>query len=40
MMGGDREGIMDLDLGTLRPKKKRLWVKALRLGARLGTCQR
>ncbi len=35
-MGGNREGIMDLDLGTLRPRKKRLWVKAVRLGARAG----
>jgi hypothetical protein len=35
-MGGDRESIMNLDLGTVRPRKKRLWVKALRLGGRSG----
>jgi len=27
---------MDLELGALRPRKKRLWVKAVRLGARVG----
>ena len=35
-MGGNREGIMDLDLGAIRPRKKRLWVKAVRLGIRAG----
>ena len=35
-MGGNREGIMDLDLGAIYPRKKRLWVKAVRLGIRAG----
>ena len=35
-MGGNREGIMNLDLGRVRPRKKRLWVKALGLGTRAG----
>ena len=35
-MGGNRESIMNLDLGVVRPRKKRLWVKALGLGARVG----
>ncbi len=35
-MGGNREGIMDLDLGAIHPRKKRLWVKAVRLGIRTG----
>jgi hypothetical protein len=36
MMGGSREGIMDLDLGVVRPRKKRLWVKGVGFGMRAG----
>lgn len=33
-MGGTAEGILDLDLGEIKPKKKRLWVKLVRFALR------
>ena len=31
-MGGEWESILDLDLGTIQPRKKRPWLQAVRLG--------
>ena len=33
-MGGSREGILNLDIGLVRPHRKRLWLKALGYGMR------
>ncbi len=35
-MGGDSEGIIDLELGRIRRKPRRLWLKFLRVPLRLG----